>query len=350
MFAVTFLTSSLTVLISAWLPARKLSKLTHLQAIQGTGELHLKKKKNSHILNILFGFHTSFERYQDAWDVMVTLKNTEIEDLEQGEDIRNLQGARSSITYQKESAICYIKEENISDDLSELGGLKAVAGDSVTVGEEYYFVKAPIVIMDDKGFDEYCEQIGIESKQGGSVVLNRIWDSVNSNYSLVQFIPLSVWNQISAQIGNAEADTYIRILGEDRVNLNKLNELQSKISQMLQSEYMVEIENRIQEKITDDNMRNGAMLIWGAFCFLLAVIGIANVFSNTLGFIRQRKREFAIYISVGITPKGMRKMFCIEALVIAGRPISCNMISEAFDMSDQIIFFKVFIFSVKVVS
>lgn len=414
-FAVTILASSFTVLISAWLPARKLSKLTPLQAIQGTGELHLKKKKNSPILNLLFGFegelagnalkaqkkalrtsnlsltlsflgftvmlcfftltgistnHTYFERYQDAWDVMVTLKNTDIEDLKQGKDLRNLQGVRSSITYQKASAICYIKEENISDDLRGLGGLKAVAEDSVTLGEGYYFVKAPIVIMDDKGFDEYCEQIGIESKQGGSIVLNRIWDSVNSNfrykeyvpfikeeqnsvvlqnaertesvveipvlaytqevpilreeydnYSLVQFIPLSVWNQISAQIGNAEADTYIRILGENRENLTKLNELQSKIFQMLQSEYMVEIENRIQEKITDDNMRGGAMLIWGAFCFLLAVIGIANVFSNTLGFIRQRKREFARYISVGMTPKGMQKMFCIEALVIAGRPI-----------------------------
>ena len=65
------------------------------------------------------------------------------------------------------------------------------------------------------------------------------------NYSLVQFIPLSVWNQISSQIGNAEADTYIRILGKDRENLTKLNDLQSKISQILQSEYMMEIENRI---------------------------------------------------------------------------------------------------------
>lgn len=61
---------------------------------------------------------------------MVTLKNTKIEDLEQGEEIRNLPGARSSITYQKASAVCYVKEENISDDLSGLGGLKAVAGDS----------------------------------------------------------------------------------------------------------------------------------------------------------------------------------------------------------------------------
>ena len=54
---------------------------------------------------------------------------------------------------------------------------------------------------------------------------------------------------------------------------------------------------------------------------LLAIIGIGNVFSNTLGFVRQRKREFARYMSVGLTPEEIRKMFCIEALVIAGRPV-----------------------------
>ena len=51
------------------------------------------------------------------------------------------------------------------------------------------------------------------------------------------------------------------------------------------------------------------------------VIGIANVFSNTLGFLTQRKREFAQYMSVGMTPAGIRKMFFVEALVIAGRPL-----------------------------
>ncbi len=62
-------------------------------------------------------------------------------------------------------------------------------------------------------------------------------------------------------------------------------------------------------------------VIFGAFCILLAVIGIANVFSNTLGFLRQRKREFARYMSIGLTPQEMRKMFCIEACVIAGKPL-----------------------------
>ena len=45
-FAVTILTSFLTVLISAWLPARKLSKITPLEAIKNTGELQLKRRKN----------------------------------------------------------------------------------------------------------------------------------------------------------------------------------------------------------------------------------------------------------------------------------------------------------------
>ena len=56
-------------------------------------------------------------------------------------------------------------------------------------------------------------------------------------------------------------------------------------------------------------------------CALLALIGIANVFSNTLSFLQQRKREFARYISIGMTPAQMRKLFCAEAFVIAGRPI-----------------------------
>ena len=102
------------------------------------------------------------------------------------------------------------------------------------------------------------------------------------NNVLVQFVPLSLWEQISGTIGNTEADTYIRILGKDGVTLSELDELQK-----------------------------GSMMILGAFCALLPVIGIANVFSNTLGFLRQRKREFARYASVGMTPEGMRKMFAI---------------------------------------
>ena len=63
------------------------------------------------------------------------------------------------------------------------------------------------------------------------------------------------------------------------------------------------------------------MAVFGAFCILLAIIGIGNVFSNTLGFVRQRKREFARYMSIGLTPEELKKMFCAEAAVVVGRPI-----------------------------
>ncbi|MDO4322819.1 MAG: ABC transporter permease [Lachnospiraceae bacterium] len=414
-FAASIVVSILTVFISAWLPARKLSKLTPLEAIRNVGELQLKKKKHSRFLSLLFGIegelagnalkaqkkamrtstlsltlsflgftvmlcfftlsgistnHTYFERYQDAWDVMATVKDTGIEKIEQTEEIRGLQGVQSCIVYQKAEAFSAVSESNISDEVNSLGGLGAIAGSFVTAGEGAYLVKAPIVILDDAGFEEYCEQIGIVPKMNGSIVLNRIWDSINSNFrykeyvpfikeeqktitlqdagqgensaeipilgftqeapvlreeypndTLVQFISLSAWEKIAGQIGNTEADTYIRILGKNRSDPEELRALETDIVQTFKGEYAVETENRLQEKISDNRMQKGAMLILGAFCVLLALIGISNVFSNTLGFVRQRKREFAQYISVGMTPDSMRKMFCIEALVIAGRPL-----------------------------
>ena len=93
------------------------------------------------------------------------------------------------------------------------------------------------------------------------------------------------------------------------------------MTQIISREYEMESENRIQEKIDNDKMIKGYELILGAFCVLLAIIGIAHVFSNSLGFLRQRKREFARLLSVGLTPNGIRKMFCIEALIVVGRPV-----------------------------
>ncbi|MBD5543614.1 MAG: ABC transporter permease [Lachnospiraceae bacterium] len=419
--AAIFLLSAFTVLISAWIPARKLSRLTPLEAIRGTGELQLKKKKgiplnkHSRILSALFGIegelagnackaqrkalrtttisltfaflgfmliqcfftlsgistnHTYFEAYQDVWDVMVTVKDTGIEEFEPLGEIEKVDGMRNGIIYQKAEALSIIPAENISDELLALGGLEAVAGSSVSVAENSFLVKAPIVILDDKSFQEYCKQIGIMPEAGGSILVNRIWDSINSNfryrkyipyitenrasltlqstgqagnqaeirilaytqdcpalreeyadYGLVNVIPLSLWKEIAGQIGDAQKDIYIQLLAKEGAALDELNALEENVAQIIGTEYEIESENRIGEKIANDEMIRGYELILGGFCVLLAIIGIAHVFSNTLGFLCQRKREFARYMSVGMTAEGMRKMFCVEALVIAGRPV-----------------------------
>lgn len=413
-FAVTILASLLTVLISAWLPARKLSRMTPLEAIKNMGELQLKRRKKSRILALLFGTegelagnalkaqkkslrtatlsltlsflgfalmlcfftlsgistnHTYFERYQDAWDVMATLEDTKIEDFAYTDEIHALADT-DSVIYQKANAFCSVPADAISEEVKSLGGLEAIAGSDVSAVDGIYTIQAPIVIMDDSSFAMYCEQIGVSSAENGSVVLNRIWDNRNSNfrykeyvpflsenqntmtlqnqgntaatvaipvlgltqeppvlreeydnYALVQFVSLSTWKQIQETIGNAEPDTYIRVLSEKERTLTELSAIETELTNVLGHDISFEVENRVQEKIDNDAMLNGYKLVVGALCVLLAFIGIANVFSNTLGFIRQRKREFARYMSIGMTPEGMRKMFWIEALVIAGRPV-----------------------------
>ena len=54
-FALTVLISFLTVIFSAWIPARKLSRMTPLEAIRNTGGLLLKKTKHSRTLSYIFG-------------------------------------------------------------------------------------------------------------------------------------------------------------------------------------------------------------------------------------------------------------------------------------------------------
>ena len=409
-FAVTVFISFLTVIFSAWIPARKLSRMTPLEAIRNTGGLLLKKTKHSRTLSYIFGIkgelagnalkaqkkhlristlslllsflgfsimicfttltdistrYTYFERYQNVWDIMITLKDTEISDFDLTNQLQDISKIQDATVYQKANAMTFLPEGLQSDELSSLGGLESVAGTPKADGQ--FQVSAPIVVLDDTSFLDFCSQIGITPGLDGAIVLNQIWDSINSNfrykeyvpfvrednqtttlyknnktleipvlsytqeaptlreeydnYALVHFIPLSMWNKNLGEVFEAESDSYIRILSNGAANLTDLNGLEQEIVQLVSEQYKIESENRVQKRISNDSLIQGMVMILGAFCVLLAVIGIANVFSNTLGFLRQRKREFAQYMSIGLTPQEMRKMFCIEAFVIAGKPL-----------------------------
>ncbi len=414
----TLLLTVATIWISAWMPARKLSRLTPLEAIKNTGELQLKRKKKSPLLTCLFGLEgelaggalkaqkralrtaslslifsflaftimqsffalsgistreTYFERYQSVWDIMVTVKDTDVDSFSEAQKLQAISGIRSAIVYQKAMAKRIIAEDEISEDMKSFGGF-AVAGDKyVRKTDGGWLVNVPIVILDDASFLAYCEQIGITPQLNGAVIWNQIRDVTNPDfrhprympyvkgenavsilrqsgkeemtaevpvlsytekvpvlreeyatldyYELVHFIPVSLWKEIKGQIGGSEEDAYICMLGRENVTSGELDALQGQVDSLIAGNYKTESENRIQEAEANDKQIQGMMTIFGGFCVLLAVIGIGNVFSNTLGFVRQRKREFARYMSVGMTQGEIKKMFCVEALTIAGRPI-----------------------------
>ena len=414
----TLLLTVVTIWISAWMPARKLSRLTPLEAIKNTGELQLKRKKKSPLLTCLFGLEgelaggalkaqkralrtaslslifsflaftimqsffalsgistreTYFERYQGVWDIMVTVKDTDVDSFSEAQKLQEISEIRSVIVYQKAMAKRIIAEDEISEDMKSFGGF-AVAGDNyVRKTDGGWLVNVPIVILDDASFLAYCEQIGITPQLNGAVIWNQIRDVTNPDfrhprympyvkgenavsilrqsgkeemtaevpvlsytekvpvlreeyatldyYELVHFIPASLWKEIKGQIGGSEEDSYICMLGRENVTSGELDALQGQVDSLIAGNYKTESENRIQETEVNDKQIHGMMTIFGGFCVLLAMIGIGNVFSNTLGFVRQRKREFARYMSVGMTQGEIKKMFCVEALTIAGRPI-----------------------------
>ncbi|MDE7429182.1 MAG: ABC transporter permease, partial [Lachnospiraceae bacterium] len=253
------------------------------------------------------------------------------------------------------------------------GGFSHAGEKDVIRTDEGFLVNAPIVILDDTAFLAYCEQVGITPRLDGAVILNRIRDVTNPDfrhpeympyikgesgtsvlrqagreevmaeipvlactekvpalreeyatvdyYELVHFLPASLWRESKGQIGGSEEDMSVCILDGESPTAEKLNALQGEIDRLIGSQYNVVSENRIQEKEINDRQIRGMMAIFSGFCVLLAIIGIGNVFSNTLGFVHQRKREFARYLSVGMTPGEIRKLFGIEALILAGRPI-----------------------------
>lgn len=438
----------LTVLISAWIPARKLRRLTPLEAIRGGDELQSVKARGLHAVNkyimsadkrrgmqrnpvsaertgllqtvfgiegelagnalraqkkalrttrlsLFFAFcgfmlmqcfftlsdistgHTYFEAYQDAWDVMTVVKDAEIEDFALTAKLQELQDANSVVVYQKAEAVCFVPAERISTELAAKGGPEAIAGITLSAGNSGYLIETPLVILDDESFAAYCGQLGIEESAEGAVVYNRIWNSADSNfrypsylpyikedtaqimlcgaagaemetpdsvcgveipvlacsetppllreeygdYALVQFMPVSYWKKLSGRTGGAKQDLCIRAIAKDRSSPAALEALEKEITQIVGREYRAESENRIQEKQDNDKMIWGYKMILGGLCVLFAAIGIANMFAGTLGFLHQRRREFARLLSVGLTPEGIRKIFCIEAAWLVGRPL-----------------------------
>lgn len=430
-FGTTLLCVVLTVLLSAWIPARRLSRLTPLEAIRGAGEKGLKRRRKSRILGRLFGVEgelagnalkarrktlrmsafsltlsflafglvqcllsimtlntelTYFDAFRNSWDVMVTVKDTNIEEFERTDTVQALPGVRDALVYQKASAKRILTEEELSGEFLEAGGFADAPGAYVLEMDGGWLVNAPIFILDDASFLEYCARVGAEPSLEGAVILNQVRDDTDPNfrlrtsfpyvkedhasvtlrrageedvgveipvlgytqelpvmreeyqtldyYEMIHVLPVSLWAEIGGQVGGTEENTLIRVLaGEEKENAyteiseeegptqEELDSLEKELVRAIGSGYETETENRIEDRNASDGAIYVFRTILGGFCVLLAMIGVGSVFSNTLSFARQRRRETARYLSVGMTPAQIWKMFCAEALVIACRPV-----------------------------
>ena len=97
--------------------------------------------------------------------------------------------------------------------------------------------------------------------------------------------------------------------------------LAERLQGMLEAYPDYAFEGRVQELADEMQIQQGLRMIVYLFAGILTCIGLANIFASTLGQIHQRKREFARYFAVGLTPKGAAKILAWEAAIVALRPI-----------------------------
>ncbi len=256
---------------------------------------------------------TYFERYQDVWDIMVTVKDTDVNSFSETQKMQEIPGIRSAIIYQRAAAKRIIAEDEISEDMKSFGGFAAAGDHYVSKTDGGWLVNAPIVILDDVSFSAYCEQIGITPQLDGAVIWNQIRDVINPDFRHPRYMPYVKGENATSilrQSGNEEITPEIPVLSYTE----KVPALREEYATLDYYELVhfipVSLWKEIKEQIGGSEEDT-----------YICMLGIGNVFSNTLGFVRQRKREFARYMSVGMTQGEMKKMFCVEALTIAGRPI-----------------------------
>lgn len=125
---------------------------------------------------------TYFEKYQDAWDIMITVKNTGIGAFGETERLREVPGVEDVTVYRKAGVKCCITEEELSGEFKANGGFSYDDGKYVTRDYDGFWVNAPIIILDDAAFLEYCGQIGAPQRTDGAVIRNLIRDVTNPDF------------------------------------------------------------------------------------------------------------------------------------------------------------------------
>ncbi|HHV22025.1 MAG TPA: ABC transporter permease [Propionibacterium sp.] len=307
--------------------------------------------------------HSYFDRYREAWDLQVTV---DLSDPARVEEVSALPGVRDVVAYQRADADVVLPESSLSDDVERLGGLGAIAGRSAAYTPSGWVAPVTLLVLDEASFVKYAQRHGDvpQTSEASAIVVNRIWDRGHSSFrdrtwvpylsdgphvltlatpdgtptrtripvtalsstppnlresaddfGLLVVVPTGLWQELAEQPALGEPSTFVRILTED----GALDSVEAAVSDLYGGSAIVE--NRVRDEISDAEIRRGYMLVVGALCALLALVGIANVLAQTWGQAKQRRREFARYLSVGVGPSGLRRLLAVEALVLAGRPL-----------------------------
>lgn len=207
---ITAIVSLITVLISAWKPARKLAKMLPIDALRNPSGMNNRYKvKNRRWVNKWFGFEgelaanafaankksfrttllsltlfiTLLLGFQSLFtifllDINVSLANNHYTlnatistiddpDTKMLKDLANIPEVQEQVLYRSVESTVLIDQAQFSPELIEIGGLnsKAFTKFGPTNEDDQYRIFTELFGLDPVSFADYCAEIGIDPKQ-----------------------------------------------------------------------------------------------------------------------------------------------------------------------------------------
>lgn len=231
----TIIACGVSVFLANWSIAKKLSKISILEAVKEGHTYRIKKMKKFRFISKIAGIkgelarkslyirrksfrvssisliisflvfsiflnfmslsdistkYSYFERYKDRWDFLIKIDDMNLQenilsDLRVDNKIKNCTG------YQKISSKVKINKNQLSKELQQVGGLDKLSDSPYKPTEQNYTVDMPIIVLDDISYKEYCKNIGYTEGENNSksILINTIWDSKNSHFREKKNIP-----------------------------------------------------------------------------------------------------------------------------------------------------------------
>lgn len=231
----------LTAVFSAWIPARKISRLSPMEAIFGGVEPQAEKMRSFRLLSKTFGVYgelarksiynrrksmraatfvlflsfigffiflsaetisglstqeTYYEKYHDTWDIMLTREAGTAQTTQSAgadsllETLRAVPGVSRCISYQVIDTTLFLPEDMLSEELKQIGveTLLPEAERENVAGQEGWRTAVHLFVLDEQSFAGYCEDHNISS-DAGAVAVNLLWDDRESDYMNRKYLP-----------------------------------------------------------------------------------------------------------------------------------------------------------------
>ena len=391
----------ITILVSAFLPARSASKVSPIEAIRLNDDIKIKSKKlKTPKIIKLFGVegeiaYKNMKRNKKKYRITIislfisivlfisfsSLLKYGLTSAYDFTELPKYEYALNISSPNQKSA------DDIVDQILKVDGIKkySIIKDLyfTTKMDEKYFTKeilenysfdhqvdmsVNILCLDDKSYEEYKKQIGLNSNH--PILLN-VYNSIDYSSNSRKQVKMTLYNEIkSLEFNINEKDKYklediyitdILPFGIENTNMfaftfivdkdtyNKLKDDYYSLSMYMLADNYDEFDKLLDSEskeniLTDDvnvytmNIKKELqllsnivfvikLLLYG-FISLVTLIGVTSVINTINTSIALRKKEFAVLRSIGLTPASFNKMMLFECLffglksLLYGLPVS----------------------------